>query len=154
MTIGIEESDNGTKQRLKDRLEKDQEKISKDVANNLEEVWQKIFDWAFINCPYETGTLQSTMDLVINDVGLMSGAWTTSKAITIFDSTISAGDESASRPDGYPCIYATWVHDGHFTPQGIWVPPQPWLADAIAMFEDELWDAIKRVMDALEKGED
>jgi hypothetical protein len=154
--IVIEETDDETKQQLVEDLEKQNEKLHEDLQDSLSDIWQKIFDYAFILCPVETGTLQSTLRLITNEP---ASEWTSysggggNKVLTVFDSSIMVGDESVSRPDGYPCIYGQWVHDGHFTPWGTWVEAQPFLEDAVLAFESELEEAIQKVTHELEKGE-
>jgi hypothetical protein len=151
----VEEDDNGTKEKLREDLDSEQKAMHENMQSSLEEVWQKIFDLAFILCPVDTGTLQSTIALVLNEP---AKGWTSysygggNKAITIYDATIVAGDDSITRPDGYPCIYAQWVHDGHYTPWGTWVEEQPFLEMAIMAYEGELQQAIERVMRELEEG--
>jgi hypothetical protein len=153
--IGILESDKGSKGKVAKKLEEDNKKLNKDIQGSLDEVWDKIFEAAIMLCPIDSGTLLSTIRIVKNspDILLSGGIGGFPKAITIYDSTIIAGDEAVTRPDGYPCIYAQWVHDGHFTPWGTWVPPQPFLTDAILMYEKELEDAVIRVIKAIEESD-
>jgi hypothetical protein len=152
--IGIEEDDNGTKQTIIDNLDETKEKLVEEAQDKLSAVWQKIFDTAFMLCPVESGTLQSTIQLIEGDSTPEGASYTPEggggeKAVTIYNSTIIAGDAGVTKPDGTPCIYAEWVHDGHFGRGGNWIEGQPFLESAILEHEIELDEAINEVMDAI-----
>ncbi|OGD52570.1 hypothetical protein A3K80_00535 [Candidatus Bathyarchaeota archaeon RBG_13_38_9] len=150
MSIVLFESDNGTKQLTIDRLNELRKKIPEEYEKALDVVWDKIFLTAIMLCPVDTGTLMSTIRIERGG-GVMSG-FSGIKAITIFDSTIVAGDERIINPkSGQPCIYSTWVHDGHFDRGGKWVPAQPFLTDAVNAHEEELERALDNVNKALEE---
>jgi len=151
MSIVLVETDNGTKQLTIDKLKELRRKIPIEFEKALDMVWDKIFFTAIMLCPVDTGTLMSTIK-VERGGGVMSGGFSNIRAITIFDSTIIAGDERVVNPkSGKPCIYATWVHDGHFDRGGKWIPAQPFLTDALKAHEAELEEAIKNVQKALEE---
>ena len=154
--IGIEEDDNGSKKALADSLSASQTQLVEDAQSKLDEVWDKIYETALMLCPVDTGTLLSTIKIVQGDSGTPEGSSYTpegsggEEAITIYDSTIMAGDESVINPkSGMPCIYAQWVHDGHLTRGGTITEPQPFLEDAILEHEAELDEAINDMMDAI-----
>ncbi len=154
MVAGIEEDDDGTKQGIVDSLNETNEKLIEEAQEKLSAVWQKILDTAIMLCPIDTGTLQSTIRLIEGDSTPEGASYTPEggggeKAVTIFNGTIIAGDENITKPDGSPCIYAEWVHDGHFDRSGRWVEGQPFLEEAILEHEAELDEAINEVMDAI-----
>jgi hypothetical protein len=153
--IGIEEDDAGTKRGIIDNLEETKEKLIEEAQSRLSDVWQKIFDTAFMLCPVESGTLQSTIELIEGDSTSEGASYTPEggggeKAVTIYNSTIIAGNAGITKPDGTPCIYAEWVHDGHFNRGGTWVEGQPFLEDAILEHEAELDQAINEMLDAID----
>lgn len=150
----VEEDDAGTKQGVIDSLKGVDEKLIEEAQDKLEAVWEKILETAIMLCPIDTGTLMSTIRLVSGDSTPEGASYTPEggggeKAVTIYDSTIIAGDENTTKPNGEPCIYAEWVHDGHFDRSGRWVEGQPFLEEAILEHEDELDEAIDDVMNAI-----
>jgi hypothetical protein len=165
MAMVIEEDDNGTKQGVIDEIKKVKPTIE-ELQQKLDDVWQKILETAKTLCmerAYDTGTLYDTIHI---ETGYGDSGSTTavsyssldigqgSEAVTVYDSTIVAGDEGAINPKtGQPCIYAQWVHDGHFTPSGRYVDGTFFLEDAIILHESELDDAINEIMDKVEEGD-
>ncbi len=151
----IEEDDAGTKQGVIDNVNQINDKLIEEAQAKLQAVWQKILDTAIMLCPVDTGTLQGTVRLIEGDSTPEGASYTPEggggeKAVTIYDSTIIAGDENVTKPDGSPCVYAEWVHDGHFSKSGRWIEAQPFLEDAILEHEDELDEAIDDVMNAID----
>lgn len=116
------------------------------VRQKLNMLIDKIVDEAIARCPKVTGTLASTIRAVQGAAGLFGGGM---KAFSIYDMSIVAGDPSVINPkSGRPCNYAEWVHDGHPTKSGGFVVGQPFLTEAMMMYENE----IDRVVDeALKK---
>jgi len=155
MSIIISETDNGTKAQTRRKLKEIDETIDKELRDALERVWDKILWDAILECPIVTATLVSTIKIVEGAFGGLMGHHIAGRSV--FDKTITAGDEAVTKPDGTPCIYAQWVHDGFTHPKsGRWVAGQPFLEIALEKNMPELEMAIKKVMDAMEKryGED
>lgn len=151
MSVIIRESDGGTKRKVIEKTKEIPKNISEDLEKALDEIWDKIFQQAIMDCPFDTGALMSSIQITKGSTsGLAGGAI---KEVTVFDSTISAGDPAIINPkSGMPTSeYARFVHDGHFSQAGHWVPEQPFLENAVAMYEQELNDAIERVMKAMQE---
>lgn len=156
MSIVLSETDNGTKREVVEALKKYDKKLSKTVADRLEQVWDQILWDAIMECPIVTGTLVSTIKIVEGAFGDMMG--THIAARTVFDRSIVAGDETIINPrTGQPCIYAQWVHDGHSqSGTGRWIAGHPFLEIALDMNMAELETAIEAAMKEMEQtfGED
>lgn len=154
MVIALDESDNGTKQGTADNLKKIPENINKDAKARLEDIWNTIYLEAVGNCPIDTGSLVSTIQLVTSDEDI--GTWegeaqptgSAEKAIAFFNGTITAGSDSVINPkNGMPTSqYAAYVHDGHFDKSGRWIDEQPFLTDAFYNHLDELQEAVDEVI--------
>lgn len=142
--IGIFESDGGTKKRTQKDLKDFMNKLTKDGKAGLEDVWGKIYEEVVANCPVDTMSLVGTIKLVTGDtVGQQvpnSFISTTGMSETIFNGTITVGDDAVINPkNNIPTSwYAIWVHDGHFNRDGRWVEGIPFLSDAFDKYEAEL----------------
>jgi hypothetical protein len=157
MGMVIEETDEGTKPLVAAELQRIPDQITEETKAKLDAIWDKIYEAALMLCPVDTGTLLSTIRIVSSgEIGGLGGGEDSpeggagEKAITIYDSTIIAGDESVrNEKTGEPCIYAEWVHDGHFCRGERWVEGVPFLEMAIDMYAEELDEALDEVMDVV-----
>ena len=156
MAVVLEEDDAGTKGALLENLGETQETLIETAYAKLDEVWQAILEDAIMSCPFDTGTLMSTIRLEEGGTGTEEGIGYTpqgtgEKAISIYDSTIVAGDPNAwNSKKNEPCIYAEWVHDGSYNVRTKKMnEPNPWLEEAIEKHEAELDAAIEDMMNAI-----
>lgn len=142
--IVLKETDNGTKSRLQSDLKEFHEKFNDEVRSALEDVWDKIYEEAVVNCPVDTMSLVGTIKLVTGDVLGQQVSNSTiigsGMSMTLFNGTILVGDDAVINPkNNIPTSwYAIWVHDGHFNRDGVWVEGQPFLSDAFDKYEAEL----------------
>lgn len=158
MAVALEEDDAGTKNAVKNEISKVQGKLIEAAQAELSEVWMRILEDAILDCPFETGTLMGTVRLIDEggtgtDEGISYSpeGGGGEKAVSVYDSTIVAGDASVTKPNGEPCIYAEWVHDGSFNVRTQRMNiAQPWLENAVDKHADELDAAIEKMMDAID----
>jgi hypothetical protein len=154
MVVGIEESDGGTKNRTSEELEGISKAISEEAKSNLEAIWNQIYNDAIGLCPVDTGALVSSIKLetdeevseAVNGVSFtMSGSG--EKAVSIFNGTITAGDESIiNEKNKLPTIvYASFVHDGHFS-NGRYIEGTYFLTDAVDLHMADLEQAIDEAL--------
>jgi len=159
----VSEDDAGTKQALKEHIEGLQDKLIEEAQSKLDAVWDKIFQSAIMLCPIDTATLVGTIKIekgygATTEEGAFTDSFTSAtaaggstKSVIVYDSTITAGDENKINPKtGQPCIYAGWVHDGHYSTTGKWVEGVPFLEMAIFENSAELDDALNAVFDAID----
>jgi len=147
----ITESDNNTKRKTMEALEKTRKNLPDEVRKELDRIWRKIADDARLLCPKDTGTLAKTIRVVKAPKGLMSRL-AASKEITIINRSIIAGDLMKINPkSGRPCDYARLVHDGHRLRDGSFWNGVPFLTEALAKNEAELNRAIERALKKLGK---
>ena len=154
MSVIVEESDGGSKKDTKKALKKLKKAFDdgKEIAKELNKIWQKVKVDAITLCPKETGTLASTIRVTRLPLGMMTGSWSRIKEVTIFNKSIIAGDITKINPKSKkPCDYATWVHDGHKMRDGRMYAGVPFLTMAIARHEAELEKAINRALQKLGK---
>jgi len=151
--IGLEESDGGTKKQVSDNLGKVSGQLNAELSERLEKIWNDIYNDAIANCPVDTGSLVGTIKLDVDAGNLQaSGAgidiMSTGMSENIFNGTITAGDDAVVNPiNKIPTSwYAIWVHDGHYTVDGVWVPEQPFLENALAAHEAELEQAMDEAL--------
>jgi hypothetical protein len=155
VSIGIIESDNGTKLGTIKKLQELDENMNEELRRRLEEVWDKILMDAISECPMESGALASTIRIVEGAFGGMMGGIV---GRMVFEKSITAGDETVMNPKGTPTShYASSVHDGYtHWKSGRWIAGYPFLDIAIDKNFDELERAIEEAMKTLGKkfGED
>jgi hypothetical protein len=122
--------------------------INEEVAAACEEVWQKIKDAACDLCPVDTGSLRSSIALG-SEGG--SGTIQASEANEFYSDTISAGDPSIVNPKSGKGTdeYAIYIHDGHMMRDGTFYEGEPFLEDALMLYEDELIEAVNRALNDL-----
>lgn len=158
------EDDGGTKKRVIDDIVWVQDSLIEEAQSRLDEVWDKILETAIMLCPFDTGTLMTTIRIekgygATSEEGAFVDSFTTSasggeggtKSVIVYDSTITAGDETViNTRTGQPCIYAGWVHDGHYDKAGKWVNGVPFLEEAIEENSAELDAALNAVFNAID----
>lgn len=155
MSVILVESDEGTKQKVMRKVEEYDKKIDDALRQKLDKVWDKVLWDAIMECPIVTATLASTIRIVEGAFGGLMGGHIAGRMV--FDRTITAGDEMVTKPDGTPCIYAQWVHDGYVHPKsGRFVVGHPFLEIALEMNMPELEKAIEEAFNERDKifGED
>lgn len=155
MSIILKESDAGTKQKVVKKLSEYDKKVDETLRQKLDKVWDKVLWDAIMECPIVTATLASTIRIVEGAFGGLMGGHVAGRMV--FDRTITAGDEAVTKPDGSPCIYAQWVHDGFIHPRsGRWVAGNPFLEIALERNFAEIESAIEEAFSERDKvfGED
>lgn len=155
MSVILKESDDGTKQKVVKKIEEYDKKLDDTLRQKLDKVWDKVLWDAIMECPIITGTLASTIRIVEGAFGGLMGGHIAGRMV--FDRTITAGDETVTKPDGSPCIYAQWVHDGFIHPRsGRLTRATPFLEIALERNFAELEKAINEAFGERDKvfGED
>ena len=118
------------------------------IALELDEIWQKIKDEAISRCPKESGALASSIELESEGGSGATGA--TGNGATIYENAIYAGNDETFNFEGQPTSqYAQAVHDGHMLPNGDFWEGNPFLEDALDMYEDELNNCVNTAMSDL-----
>lgn len=148
--IGIEESDNGTKDRTKREIQDVSDNLPDTIKEELRAIWETIRDTAEDLCPKESGALASTIEVVEGaDAGGVSATSLTGQEIANF--TIVAGSDDVVNPrTGRPTSeYAIWVHDGHLMTDGRMWEGVPFLTEALLMYEEELEAAVDKALSEL-----
>lgn len=147
--IGIEETDNGTKQKVGIRLKKDMESISDEVKNELEHIWSLIEQAAIDMCPVDTGALRSTIKTIEG-----GGEGAISATSDIINKSLIAGDDGVInwKTQKPTSMYAGFVHDGHALRDGSMWEGIPFLVEAILAYEGELEAAVDRAVQNLQAG--
>lgn len=159
--VVVYEDDDGTKGATIAQTNEVMDGVIEDAQTRLDAVWDKIFETAIMLCPIDTGTLVQTIRIEKGfgqgesgvegaDIESFStpAAGGSIKSVIVYDSTIIAGDENVFKPNGQPCIYASWVHDGHYSQAGQWVEGQPFLEEAIMEHIDELDEAVQQALES------
>lgn len=163
MSVGIFETDDGTKEIVKNEIKKIDENLSDKIRDELELIWVKILDEAINLCPKESGALATSITVLEGGATLggtvSSGAGRNVKSVVagpsisgnlIFDRTIVAGDETVVNFRNQPSSqYASLVHDGHFMRNGTYWVGVPFLTDALMKYENELQEAVNRALTEL-----
>ena len=150
--IGIFESDNGSKERVKSWINEFKKEFSQQIAQELAEIMNSIYEEALEECPKETGALASSIRIV---EGAGEGAGISESlgggGEEIFCYSIVAGsDEDVNPKTGKPTSeYAMLVHDGHLMRDGSFWEGVPFLTDAIAKYEAELEECVQRALSEL-----
>lgn len=148
--IGLEETDNGTKRRTREEIERIGNELTEKVRQELEDVWDKIWQEAFDLCPKKSWSLAHSIQVIEGALGMFAGG-SNVKDVMFFDRSIIAGDEMIINPDtNKPTSeYASLVHDGHLMRDGKFWNGVPFLTDALAKYDDELTNAVNKAMQEL-----
>lgn len=122
------------KQKIIEAAERAEEVSKKEFEKSFRVYFKTLLDFARQHCPVDTGTLRATIRLedepkgggglggrIHNEVERRAG----------FGKRIVAGGMFINPKTGRICDYAMFVHDGHFTRTGSFVPPRPFLDQAI-----------------------
>lgn len=163
MVVEVHESDNGTKEALKQTMAGIANNLPQAIAAELDAIWEAIL-WdaiLFSQATMYSGALASSIRIV-DGPEMMSGATSNGKAgfgparqpvvrgtssQTIFDRSITVGDASVSNWDNVPTdVYAFWVHEGHRMRDGTFWEGNPFLTDAMDAHQAELDAAIEKAM--------
>lgn len=149
------ETDFGSKERAKKACEEFPKAITKEAGWRMNAVWLKVLETARALCLgygiFETGTLYRTIR--IEKKGTVKGEGPPFEVVytsesEMISSEIVAGGLLINPKTGRICDYAQAVHDGHFTISGNWIPPRPFLRDAIYIHIDELLKAAGQGIDS------
>jgi hypothetical protein len=146
MAMSLDISDNGTLEDVEMSLQEIRDNIERQIALELDIIWEQIRDLAIEMCPKETGALASSIEIE-NEGG--SGAIGVSgiSGGLFYNSSIYAGNFATSNARGEPtALYALFVHDGHALPNGGFHEGVAFLTDAVAAFQDELDACVDRAM--------
>jgi hypothetical protein len=137
-------ADDGTIIRTEMELADIRDNIAYEVALELDVIWQEIKEMAIALCPKETGALASSITLE-NQGG--TGAISVQGG-DFYQSSIFAGSEDIVNPISGKTTaeYALFVHDGHAMPNGGFYEGVPFLADAVAAYENELESCVDKAM--------
>lgn len=146
----INETDMGSKARAKKACDELPASITKETRWQLRAWWERVLATARLLCPIDTGTLMSTIRIQERMAAMTEGypfevVYTPKNEI--ISSEIVAGGLMVNPKTGRICDYAQAVHDGHFTRSGRWIPPQPFIQDAINIHINELEHIINRALD-------
>ena len=142
----MSETDYGSKKKAKKATERTPQKATDEARLQLELFWQKLVEDAYALCPKETGALADTIRTETNPVETAGGFERIATVHQLINKRLVAGGQFKK---GKFVNYAQAVHDGHVSPTGKFVPPQPFLEDAIAMNSAELDRIIKRIGDKI-----
>lgn len=147
MAMGIEIGGEGTIIQTESDIEEIRDNIEAQIALELDDVWQQILEAAIEMCPKETGALASSIRLE-GESGYSRGAIGVSgiSGGEFYSNSIYAGRADVINPvTGEPTdLYALFVHDGHAMPNGEFYEGVPFLADAVAEYQNELDTAVDR----------
>lgn len=148
MSVQLSETDSGTKRLAINKLAETSKRITPELREELERVWDRILMDAIGECPRISGALASTIRIVEGSFGGMMGGIAERM---VFDRTIIAGDETISNPRGTPTShYAKSVHDGYtHWKSGRWVTGYPFLEIALDKNMPDLERAIEKVLKSL-----
>lgn len=148
MSVGLIESDGGTKLLAIKKLGEVDRDLDKELRRRLDEVWDKILMDAISECPILSGALASTIAIVEGAFGGVMGGVV---GRMVFEKTIVAGDDAITNDRGTPTShYASSVHDGYIHwKSGVFIAGHPFLDIAIDRNWDELERAINEAMKAL-----
>jgi len=139
--IGLQETDSGTKDMVKYSLTKGQREMIDKWYDSLTEIWDKILEEAIMECPIDTGTLVSTIRIVDNAGPPFGGQ----KAITIYDTSIVAGDPFVINPKtGRPCDYACFT-ENNFVVSNPKVYSIPELQEGIKVYSFEDFEEVEGI---------
>lgn len=157
MSVEMEVTDGGTTQEVYDTVDWVKDELSSYVAEQLQETWEQIKALAIELCPKDTGALASSITLESEGGG--GGVYAGFQPVQVsgnaggeggdfYSNSIFAGDANIINPKtGEPTdLYALFVHDGHAMRGGGFYEGVPFLADAVAFYQDELDSAVDRAM--------
>lgn len=138
MTVGIFETDNGTKKRTIEELTEIRDSLEESVRAELDAIMQSVLATAIDLCPKDTGALASSISL---ENGVISSG-------DFYGCSIYAGSEDIINPKtGKPTSeYALMVHDGHVMPNGEFWEGMPFLDMAFAQYEGELQACVDKAL--------
>jgi len=149
------ETDFGSKGRAKIACQELPKKITQEARWRMRAVWFRVLETAKALCMgygiFDTGTLYRTIRL--EEKGTVTGEGAPFEVVftsesELISSEIVAGGLLINPKTGRICDYAQAVHDGHFTRRGNWVPPRPFIRDAVYIHIDELLHVAGQAVDS------
>lgn len=155
MSIGIEETDNGTKAKAKKQIESSKLVLDESLIARIEEWWVQVVMTAYLNCPKKTGTLAATIRREPMGYAGTTGEVVTvplvmgEEGIPILEEVLVAGGILTNPETGMICDYATYVHDGLGT--NTKYGPRPFLTDALDQHMEELMQILLDASNDMEK---
>jgi len=152
MTVVVSETDSGTKKKVILELKESHKRMKKAVREELETVWQKIWEDAVNLCPKDTGALASSIKVVKGGTGAFGIAHGAGEPV--LDIYITAGDPSIVNPKTGKTTdyYASLVHEGHRMRDGTFWAGVAFLTEAILNNWNELDAAMAKALKELDKG--
>lgn len=152
------ESDSGSKDRAKKRAKRFSEQLTVEGRWRLKAWWYEVWMTARMYClawAFDTGTLFSTIR--IEESRSMPEGYPYEVAFSsqneMVNSMIIAGGYAINPKSGRIVDYAQFVHDGHFTVGGRWMPPKPFLRQAIEDHRAELDMILKNCIEKVAETE-
>jgi len=138
-------------EKLKRDLRKAQGIINRKYRDELIEWWERVKETAKKLCPVDTGTLRRSIRVVrLAEANIGLYAEKAVFASPLVNRMIVAGGSAYINPKTKrPCDYATYVHDGHRIPSGGFVPPRPFLTDAVNLHLPELERILDKIFEAI-----
>ena len=113
----------------------DTERVSfEEFEKSFKEYFRVLLERARSHCPVDTGTLRRTIRLEDEPKGgggLGGKIHGEVERRAGFGKRITAGGMLINPKTGRICDYATFVHDGHYTVKGNFVPARPFLDEAL-----------------------
>jgi hypothetical protein len=144
----LDETDLGSKARARMACDELPNSIARETRWRLRLWWYQVLETAKALCPVDTGTLWLTIR--VEEGTPDSPNFEMIVALpqdTLINMSIVAGGLLINPKTGRICDYAQAVHEGHFIRSGNWIPPRPFLSDAMNMHQDELYRIIDRSME-------
>lgn len=118
------------------------EKISfEEFEKSFKNYFKLLLQLAKRNCPVDTGTLRASIRLENEPKGgggLGGKIHGEVERHAGWGKRVVAGGMLINPKTGNICDYATFVHDGHFTRTGSFVPPRPFIDDALREADEYL----------------
>lgn len=151
--FGMEETDMGSKGRAQLACREFPQELTAEARWRLRFWWEKVLLTAKALCPIDTGTLSTSGRIETREGPTEGGALGEfyEKAVgfdnELINSMIVFGGLLVNPKTGRICDYAQAVHDGHFTANGRFIPPQPFIEMAINIHIDELYDILGKSID-------
>lgn len=149
----MEETDMGSKGRAQTACKEFPMELSAETSWRLRVWWEKVLMTAKALCPIDTGTLSTSGRIETMSGPTEGGALGEfyEKAMgfdnELINSMIVFGGLLINPKTGRICDYAQAVHDGHFTVNGRWIPPRPFIEMAINIHIAELESIIGKSVD-------
>jgi hypothetical protein len=151
--IDVKVSDYGSSDNVLKDIKTINMKIEKEAKRALTRVWNDVYKEAISMCPVDTGTLVSSIKLVVsrsNDFNIggelkESTFAISGKSASVFNGMIIAGDDKKMNPKNRMTSsqYCSIVHDGAYH-NGTWVDGVPFLTMALEKYASKIEKAVNK----------